>query len=60
MALLLGWRGLWLMGVLALSTAGIVAYYRSRLGCVTGDMLGAMVEALEALLFLLAAAQMPG
>jgi adenosylcobinamide-GDP ribazoletransferase len=37
-------------------TAALIAYYRRRLGCVTGDMLGAMAEVNEALLFLLAAA----
>jgi adenosylcobinamide-GDP ribazoletransferase len=31
-------------------------YYRKRLGCVTGDMLGAMAEVNEALLFFLASA----
>jgi adenosylcobinamide-GDP ribazoletransferase len=52
----LGWRGLWLLGgALVLSTA-IVAFYRRRIGCVTGDMLGAMTEVLEAGLFLLASA----
>lgn len=34
----------------------IVFYYRRKLGCVTGDMLGAMTETTEAFLFLLAAA----
>ena len=38
-----------------LLTAGIIAYYKRRLGCVTGDMLGAMAEATEAGLFLIAA-----
>lgn len=38
-----------------LLTAGVIAYYKRRLGCVTGDMLGAMTEATEAGLFLIAA-----
>lgn len=37
-------------------TAALIAYYRRRIGCVTGDMLGAMAEVNEALLFLLASA----
>lgn len=38
-----------------LLTAGFIAYYKRRLGCVTGDMLGAMSEATETGLFLIAA-----
>jgi adenosylcobinamide-GDP ribazoletransferase len=38
-----------------LLAAGIIAYYKRRLGCVTGDMLGAMTESTEAGLFLIAA-----
>jgi adenosylcobinamide-GDP ribazoletransferase len=37
-----------------LLTAGVIAYYRRRLRSVTGDMLGAMTEAVEAGLFLIA------
>ncbi len=33
----------------------LIAFYRRKLGCVTGDMLGAMIEVSEAFLFLLAA-----
>jgi adenosylcobinamide-GDP ribazoletransferase len=35
--------------------AALIAYYRKRLGCITGDMLGAMAEVTEAGLFLIAA-----
>jgi len=38
-----------------LITAALIAYYRKRLGCITGDMLGAMAEVAEAGLFLIAA-----
>jgi len=31
----------------------IIFYYKKRMGCITGDMLGAMTEVTEALLFLL-------
>jgi len=37
-----------------LLVAVVIAYYRKRLGCVTGDMLGAMTEIVEAGLFLIA------
>ena len=36
--------------------AALIWFYRRRAGCVTGDMLGAMVESSEAVLFLLMAA----
>jgi adenosylcobinamide-GDP ribazoletransferase len=48
-------------GLLALNlgffliNAALIAYYRKRLGCITGDMLGAMTEVTEAGLFLIAA-----
>jgi adenosylcobinamide-GDP ribazoletransferase len=37
-----------------LMAAAAIGYYRRRLGCVTGDMLGALTEVTEAGLFLLA------
>jgi adenosylcobinamide-GDP ribazoletransferase len=52
----LGWRGLWLNLMFAAVLAAILGYYRSRMGCITGDMLGAMTEIMEAVLFLAAAA----
>ncbi|MGB5747447.1 MAG: adenosylcobinamide-GDP ribazoletransferase [Desulfobacterales bacterium] len=49
----LGWAALWLnLGFVAL-TAVLVWYYKRRVGCITGDMLGAMAEILESGLFLL-------
>jgi adenosylcobinamide-GDP ribazoletransferase len=54
-SLFLGWQALWLNAVFVLTTAAIIAYYRTRVGCITGDMLGAMTEILEAILFLAAA-----
>jgi adenosylcobinamide-GDP ribazoletransferase len=53
LSLLLGWKALWLNLCFILITATIIYYYKKRLGCVTGDMLGAMIEVLEAGLFVL-------
>jgi adenosylcobinamide-GDP ribazoletransferase len=52
----LGWRGLVLNAGFLAVTALILLYYRRRLGCITGDTLGAMTECTEAALFLLLAA----
>jgi adenosylcobinamide-GDP ribazoletransferase len=52
----LGWRGLWLNLIFAAVLAAILGYYRNRMGCITGDMLGAMTEVMEAVLFLAVAA----
>lgn len=49
----LGWNGVWLIFIFAGLTAMILSFYKSRIGCITGDMLGAMAEILESLLFLL-------
>jgi adenosylcobinamide-GDP ribazoletransferase len=48
----LGWKGIWLNFVFALLTMTIIIYYKKRMGCITGDMLGAMTEITESLLFL--------
>ena len=53
---LLGWQAIWLIIWFAAITAGLIRYYQKRLGCITGDMLGAMTEILEAGLFLLVSA----
>ncbi|MFO7838346.1 MAG: adenosylcobinamide-GDP ribazoletransferase [Desulfosalsimonadaceae bacterium] len=54
-ALFLGWRGVWIVCVFFVLVYALIAWYRRRLGCITGDMLGAMTEVTEALLFLTAA-----
>jgi adenosylcobinamide-GDP ribazoletransferase len=54
-SLLLGWRGVWLIIAFAAVVFTVVTYYRRRLGCITGDMMGAMIEVSEAALFLLVA-----
>ncbi len=48
----LGWRGAWLIVVFMIITAAILMYYKKRMGCITGDMLGAMTEITESILFL--------
>lgn len=54
----LGWPGaLTLNAGFALVCAGLVAAYRRKLGCITGDMLGAMAEITEALIFFLMSAR---
>ncbi len=55
LSLSMGWRGV----LLNLSFAGVVTtllfWYKKRMGCITGDMLGALCETTESLLFLLVA-----
>ena len=46
--LIIGWTG---------CVAATIWFYRKRLGCVTGDLLGAMVEITEAALFLVMASR---
>ncbi len=52
LSLFLGWRGLLLNVVFVAGTAALIGYYRWRVNGVTGDMLGAMAEVIEAILFL--------
>ena len=54
LSFLLGWQAIWLIICFAAITAGLIRYYQRRVGCITGDMLGAMKEVSEAGLFLLA------
>ncbi|HMK36130.1 MAG TPA: adenosylcobinamide-GDP ribazoletransferase [Desulfomonilaceae bacterium] len=53
LSLFLGWRGIWLNAVFVIMTSTILLYYKKRMGCITGDMLGAMTEITESMLFLL-------
>ena len=50
----LGWHAIVLNVAFAAMAILILFYYERRLGCVTGDMLGAMAEVLEAWLLLIA------
>ena len=51
-SLFLGWRGIWLNVTFVILTATLIIYYKNRIGGITGDMLGAMNEILESVLFL--------
>ncbi len=53
-SLFLGYKGLVLTFGFCLGTFVILRFYKKNMGCITGDMLGAMTEALEAFLFLAA------
>ncbi len=52
----LGWTLLLLVCGFAAVLMSVLMFYRRRMGCVTGDMLGAIIELMEAALFLLLAA----
>ena len=52
LSLFLGWRGLLLNLFFASATTVLISLYRKKLGGVTGDLLGAMTEILETVLFL--------
>jgi adenosylcobinamide-GDP ribazoletransferase len=53
LSLFLGWKALWLNLCFMIITSTILYYYKKRMGCITGDMSGAMIELSEAGLFLL-------
>jgi len=52
LSFLLGWKAIWLNAGFAVIIVAILFYYKKRVGCVTGDMLGAITEITEAGLFL--------
>jgi adenosylcobinamide-GDP ribazoletransferase len=51
-SIFLGWQGIFLNIIFLLIIAIFILYYQKRMGCITGDMLGAMTEVAESLLFL--------
>jgi adenosylcobinamide-GDP ribazoletransferase len=53
LSFLLGVKALWLNLSFAVIIGIILLFYKKRIGCITGDMLGAMVEITEAGLFLI-------
>lgn len=56
LSLLAGWRAVWVNICFIAIVALILYYYKKRMGCVTGDMLGAMTEITESFMFLLVSA----
>ncbi len=56
LSVFLGWRGIFLNIAFVLFVIVILVYYKRKLNCITGDMLGAMTEITESGLFLVASA----
>ncbi len=54
LSLILGLKAIWLNLAFAIIIGMILLFYKKRMACITGDMLGAMVEITEAGLFLIA------
>ena len=53
LSFMLGWKALWLNAGFILMITAILLYYKKRMGCITGDMLGATAEITESGLFLI-------
>jgi adenosylcobinamide-GDP ribazoletransferase len=53
LSLILGLQAIWLNLTFVIIIVMILLFYKKRMGCITGDMLGAMVEITEAGLFLM-------
>jgi len=54
----LGWKGIVFNLCFLAAVFLILKFYKNRLGCITGDLLGAMTETTEAFLFLIGAIQL--
>ncbi|MFH2058139.1 MAG: adenosylcobinamide-GDP ribazoletransferase [Pseudomonadota bacterium] len=52
----LGYKGLVLNGVFMITLLSVLMFYKKKMDCITGDMLGALTEIMEAVLFLAAGA----
>lgn len=52
--LFLGYPGVILLLCFGFTTALMLYYYKNKVGCITGDMLGAMIEITESVLFITA------
>ncbi len=57
-SLFLGYKCLVLNLCFVITVFVILVFYKKKMGCITGDMLGAMTEVTEAVLFLVAGASM--
>ena len=57
LSVFMGWGAVVLNLGFVVLIAGTLGFYRRRIGCITGDMLGALTEVTEAGLFLLVAAR---
>lgn len=55
-AVLTGWGAVWVAAGFTLWVTAVLSYYRHKINRITGDMLGAMIETTEAVLFLLVSA----
>ncbi len=55
-SLFLGYRGLVLNVMFVITLVCVLLFYKKKLGCITGDMLGALTEIMETILFLTAGA----
>ncbi|MGB5985838.1 MAG: adenosylcobinamide-GDP ribazoletransferase [Desulfobacterales bacterium] len=55
LGLFAGWHGLAILCVFIAITWGLIRFFKYQMDCVTGDMLGAMIEITETLLFTVAA-----
>jgi adenosylcobinamide-GDP ribazoletransferase len=53
----MGWQGIIINIAFALLVVIILVYYKRKMNCITGDMLGAMTEITESVLFLVASAR---
>jgi adenosylcobinamide-GDP ribazoletransferase len=53
LSLSLGLKAIWLNLAFVIIIAMVLVFYKKRMGCITGDMLGALVEITEAGLFLM-------
>ena len=53
LSLILGVKAIWLNLAFVIILTMILLFYKKRMGCITGDMLGALVEITEAGLFLM-------